>query len=83
MFTCGSGFYDDYEVQRSCVFPVLCLTLIYLLVRDLAYMQDYRFVLVFVKLACHYKVIYHAICSPEFFDLNNTAFVLSHARQNY
>ena len=67
------GFYDEYEVQCSFVFPVLCLTLIYLLVRDLAYMQVYQFVLVFVKLACHNKVIYHAICSWEFFYSNNTS----------
>ena len=45
------------------VFPVLCLTLIYFLVRDLTYMQDYLFVLVIAKLASHKKAIYHAVCS--------------------
>ena len=37
------------------VFPVLCLTLIYFLVRDLKNMQDHWFVLVIAKLACHKK----------------------------
>lgn len=57
-------FQADYdEVQCSFVFPVLCLTLIYFLVRDLNFMQVYWFVLVIAKLACHKKAIYHAVCS--------------------
>ena len=59
-------FFHDDEVQCSFVFPVLCLTLIYFLVRDLTYMQDYWFVLVIAKLACHKKAIYHAVCWPVF-----------------
>lgn len=64
-------FQADYdEVQCSFVFPVLCLTLIYFLVRDLNFMQVYWFVLVVAKLACHKKAIYHAVCSRgRFFDL--------------
>ena len=42
-------------MQCSFVFPVLCLTLIYFLVRDLNLMQVYWFVLVVAKLACQKK----------------------------
>ena len=63
-----------FKMMRCNVFPVLCRTLIYFLVRDLNFMQVYWFVLVFAKLACHKKAMYRAVCTRAgFLTLKNTA----------